>query len=135
MITLKQATNQPPTESKLQESCLRWLNLQHPNVFAVHIPNGVKLAHGSRSFNRLKAEGVKPGFPDLALYVPHGRLLLIEMKRGKQGRVSEDQKAVHKQLSSIGWPVTIVRTFEEFIETVNKFINQTNLPKEWNYLI
>lgn len=58
----------------------------------VHIPNG-----GSRhkaEAGKLKAMGVKPGFPDLFLPIRRATWngLFIEIKRLTGGRVGEDQK-------------------------------------------
>lgn len=53
---------------------------------------------------KLKAEGVKPGVPDL--FVPHWRLW-IEMKRTKGGRLSAEQKDWIEYLECIGYSVIV----------------------------
>jgi hypothetical protein len=113
----------PPTESQIQQQCLKWLKLQHPQLLAVHIPNGVKLANGFRSFGKLKAEGVKAGFPDLAIYGPNGKHILIEMKRGKLGKLSENQVKMHKQLFDLGHAPLVASSFEQFQMIINLTFN------------
>lgn len=80
-------------------------------LFAV--PNG-----GGRSKVEaaiLKAEGVRPGVPDLMLALPtnlhHG--LFLELKRQRGGRVSPEQKAWIERLDSFGYKAAVCRGFGE----------------------
>lgn len=113
-------------EHRLQCSCVRWFNLQHPQLrgrlFAV--PNG-----GSRSKSeaaRLKAEGVVAGVADLILLKPnrHSHALLIEMKTGDSGsRQSARQREWQDCVTSCGeYQYTVCRSLEDFMRTVNEYL-------------
>ena len=71
-----------------------WMEKTIPALKLLHaIPNGGK--RDIRTAAMLKAEGVKPGVPDLCLPVPRGGFhgLYIELKRRKGGTVSKEQQA------------------------------------------
>lgn len=81
------------------------------HLFAV--PNG-----GGRSKVEaaiLKAEGVRPGVPDLMLALPTGHYhgLFLEMKRQNGGRVSPEQKAWIERLESVCYKAAVCRGFNE----------------------
>ena len=86
-----------PTEH--QEQCAlfewaAWMESRWPELRLLHaIPNGGK--RDIRTAAMLKAEGVKPGVPDICLPVPRGDChgLYIELKRRKGGTVSKEQQA------------------------------------------
>lgn len=95
--------------------------IPEPLLFA--IPNG-----GLRNLivaKRMKAEGVRPGVPDLLLSVPrgHSHALYIEMKKLKGGRVSPDQKEFHKLLAFYGYAVFVAKGFEEAKDIITRYIN------------
>jgi hypothetical protein len=73
---------------------LRWL---------AHVPNGG--FRDKREAAKLKAMGVKPGFPDLILLVKRGEYsgILIEMKKLKKGVVRLNQTEWGKFLTSNGF--------------------------------
>ena len=58
------------------------------------------------------ATGMNAGEPDLRVYLPGGRLLLIEYK-AKGGSVSVEQKAAHAELKVLGFDVVIVQPANE----------------------
>ena len=65
------------------------------------VPNG-GLRH-IRVAAKLKAEGVRPGVPDLCFILPGGRFAGLELKSSK-GRLSEEQKAFRDAITAIqGW--------------------------------
>lgn len=76
-----------------------------PSLFAV--PNGGK--RDLRTAARLKAEGVRPGVPDLFLALPRGEAsgLWIELKRRRGGAVSPDQRAMIDRLRAAGYAVEV----------------------------
>lgn len=111
-------------EHNLQVGCVRWFRLQYPKLAPLMfaIPNG-----GWRNATvaaKLKAEGVMPGVPDLMLACPAGQYhgLFIEMKNGKQGRVSDSQEQMHEVLRGQFYRVEVVRTAEEFVRTVQDYL-------------
>ena len=86
--------DKPRSEHAEQVDFVSWFRLSYPEVLIFAIPNG-----GYRSpatANRLKAEGVVKGIPDL--YIPAWNLW-VEMKRTKGGSVSPDQKSMMEYLT------------------------------------
>ena len=86
-----------PSESEEQIGFLQWFEAAFPGVRIFHIPNG-----GHRAMTvakKLKAEGVRPGVPDL--YIPAWKIW-IEMKRQKGGKVSDDQMDWYDYLTGLG---------------------------------
>ena len=84
-----------PTESAEQIALFEWAAYQ-AHVFPElellhHIPNGGQ--RNARTAARLKAEGVKPGIPDIFLPVARGMWhgLYIELKRQRGGKLSDAQ--------------------------------------------
>jgi len=91
-----------PSESEEQIGFLRWFETTFPGVRILHVPNG---GHRAMSVaKKMKAEGVRPGVPDLL--VPRW-FLWIEMKRQKGGRLSADQKDWISYLEGIGQTVIV----------------------------
>lgn len=104
------------TEDDLQKRMARWLDIKCPGEWC-HIPNG-----GSRHLLeavKLKAMGVKPGFPDIMIFRPitqQGEFsccgFFVELKVGKN-KCSDNQLAVQKMLREAGWQGTVAYTFED----------------------
>lgn len=116
------------TEHRLQCACVRWFNLQYPQLhkrlFAV--PNG-----GARSKSeaaKLKAEGVVAGVADLILLKPNrnSHALLIEMKtESSASRQSLSQKQWQECVTAEGeYQYTVCRSLEEFIQTINNYLDK-----------
>lgn len=88
------------------------------NIFVFSIPNGVQINEDEddkkfakkpkydkyAQINKLKAEGLTSGIPDL--FIPQYKLF-IEMKRRDGGVVSESQKKVHKILRGLDYKVEV----------------------------
>lgn len=124
-------------EHNIQCACVRWFNLQWPQYRGLlfSVPNGG--ARCKATAGRLKAEGVYPGVADLILLVPsiqhvemtrlgefemyvcHG--LCIEMKTPK-GRQSPAQKLWQYQVEMRNYKYIIVRSLDEFINTINNYL-------------
>lgn len=104
------------TEHDEQAALIEWAKFAEPHypdlalLFA--IPNGG--ARHPATGARMKAEGVKPGVPDLFLPAPRRRYhgLFIEMKK-KGGRVSADQNAWLDNLNSRGYATAVCYGFED----------------------
>ena len=110
------------TEHHLQVECVQWFRLAHKHDGIIYaIPNG-GLRDGTTAA-KMKMEGALSGVPDLHIPVPrHGYAsLYIEMKNGKAGRLSENQKEIIEQLRKLGNKVEVVRTLNEFMEVVNNY--------------
>lgn len=113
-------------EHTTQVAVVRWcdhVGRYHPGVgCCLAIPNG-----GQRDVRvavRLRAEGVRPGVPDLFWPVARGQYhgLWIELK-SSTGRVSAAQKAWIDQLQANGYRVEVCRTFEEAIRVVSEYFS------------
>lgn len=109
-------------ESKIQIECVKWFRLAYPTTMLFSIPNG-----GFRTIRNakiIKAEGVVAGVADLFLAMPnkdfHG--LFIEMKTDK-GRQQLTQKMFETNVKANGYNYQIVRSFDEFQELVNSYLN------------
>lgn len=97
-----------PLEHIEQVSFVNWFRETYQDVLIFAIPNG-----GLRNIavaRKLQSEGVVPGVPDM--FIPEWKLW-VEMKRAKNGRVSEDQKKIISYLESCGYTVIIGHGFED----------------------
>jgi hypothetical protein len=56
-----------------------------------------------------KATGMKAGEPDIRVYLPGGRLILIELKVKAKNSVQKHQKDRHEVMRSLGFEVLIWR--------------------------
>ncbi len=93
-----------PSESEEQIGFINWFEATFQGVRIFHIPNG---GHRAMSVaKKMKAEGVRPGVPDL--YIPAWKIW-IEMKRQKGGKLSDEQMDWYDYLSGIGDVVIIGR--------------------------
>lgn len=105
-----------PTEH--QEQCAlfewqAWMAKRIPELHLMHaIPNGGK--RDIRTAAMLKAEGVKPGVPDIFLPLPRGGChgLYIELKRRKGGTVSKEQASWMEALSAKGYRCAVCHGWE-----------------------
>lgn len=107
-------------ESEHIEQCnlIHWWAVTHkmyqlPEVALFAIPNG-----GARHIavaNKLKAEGVRAGVPDLFLAAPRGQHagLFIELKKTKGGAVSAAQKETIRQLQTLGYACKVCKGWEQ----------------------
>lgn len=91
-----------------QVALFQWIALERniPELGLLFaIPNGGK--RHIFTAKKLKAEGVKPGVPDLFLPVARGGYhgLFLEMKREKGGRLSQHQKEWGEALTAQGYVV------------------------------
>lgn len=106
-----------PSESQEQATLFTWAYMQrekYPELqWMFHVPNG-----GMRdkvTAAKLKREGVKSGFPDVALMLQRGGYfgLFIEMKRQKGGVASKEQKLWLAHLNEQGYKAVVCNGFEE----------------------
>lgn len=104
--------------SKLAERPIQRANIQllaMQGCYAVHTPNGSHLAGDAiaraKQTTALKADGVRPGFPDLTVIdqrVP--RVGFIEVKREGRSDLDPDQIWWRNELRRLGLPWALVNT-------------------------
>lgn len=87
-----------------------------------HSPNEAR-----RSFTcaaRLKAEGMRTGWPDLILAVPRGGkgCLFLEMKRQKGGKLTDEQRTVLSVLEGAGNAVAVCKGASEAIMRIEEYL-------------
>lgn len=124
--------NMTPTEGEEQATLFHWcdmVNGKYPELqLLFHIPNGGERRKSEAA--RMKAEGVKPGVPDLFLPVArvnyHG--LFIEMKRRKGGRVSDEQREWIGNLLANGYAVEVCRGWEEAKDAIENYLDEKYVP-------
>ena len=112
-------------EENRQQKCVSWFGLQYPELerYLRHSPNGGK--RNEREAARFKAMGTRAGFPDLLLLLPNNfyPFMGIELKTEK-GKQSDRQKEYQKLFEEIGAKYIIVRSLEEFMTEINRYISE-----------
>ena len=110
------------TEHEIQVACVNYFRLRYPKGLIYAIPNG-----GQRNVivaSKLKAEGVLSGVPDLHIPIAkkgfHG--LYIELKNGKAGKVSDNQKTIMEKLQIEGYRCEVCRSLGEFRNVVDDYM-------------
>ena len=107
------AANDNVPEWKLQAAQVRALRAmpEHGRRFllAGDMASGRR---GPRAQVEAKATGLTPGEADLRIYLPQGRLLMIENKTLK-GRLSPEQHQRHEDLARLGHKVVVIRAATE----------------------
>jgi hypothetical protein len=114
-----------PSESVEQQCLFRWADFmagQYPVLKLMHhIPNEGKRSRSTGA--RMKAEGLKPGFPDICLPVPVGKYhgLYIEMKAGKN-TTTQNQDDWLEALSGQGYFTAVCWGWEQAAVVVTKYL-------------
>lgn len=100
-----------PQEAAIQRAIIDWCRWR--DIYAVHVPNAGK--RSPIAARRLKGEGMRKGFPDLALYGRRGQHALLEVKRPgyTPSDVRPDQREMHDRLRERGITVGIVTSIED----------------------
>jgi hypothetical protein len=111
--------NRSPTEHEEQRELVRWFRQTWPGVRIFAVPNGG--VRSKATAGRLKAEGVVSGVPDLFVPAWH---LWVEMKRVKGGSLSKEQRAIIKQLESVGYWVVVGKGAEDAKRQISAFFDQ-----------
>lgn len=61
----------------------------------------------------------QPGWPDLMIFMPEGRVRLVELKSAGR-KLRKEQQEVSRHLLFLGHRVHIVRSFKRFLEVMEK---------------
>lgn len=112
------------SEHALQVQCVKWFRMRFPGALIYAIPNGGFRTKTTAGL--MRAEGVVSGISDLHIPIArHGyHSMYIEMKNGKAGRLSDNQKEMIEKLRGYGNHVAVCHTFEDFVrETESYLIN------------
>ena len=107
-------------EHEVQCAICNYLDIRRICYWAV--PNGGKRSKSEA--NRLKAEGVRPGVPDITI-VHEGQYYGLEVKRPKtlapKGRLSKNQKKMIEKIEDNGGQVKVVYSVEDVIESFDEW--------------
>lgn len=115
-----------PIEADEQTALFRWAaynRVKYPELeLMYHIAN-----EGKRSAitgHNLKAQGMKPGVPDICLPVPNIKYtaLYIELKRRKGGKVSEEQRGWITALNRVGCRAVVCHGWDEAREEIERYL-------------
>jgi len=107
-------------ESAIQRAVRKYLLLH--KIDSVAVPNGAHLAGDKvariRQMAAMKADGLRPGFPDLLLYPRHlASIGHVEIKT-EGGKLSDAQADCHAWLAGMGHRVAVVRSVEDMADTL-----------------
>lgn len=112
-------------ESILQRSICGYL--EGLGLFPVASANGAHLAGDKTSrfkqMSAMKADRMRPGFPDLTVLATNGRIGFLEVKT-PSGAVQDNQRRMIEQLGVMGHQAAIVRSIDDTREAL----------KEWGWL-
>lgn len=107
------------SERDIQRAIRGWLAGQ--GILSWAVPNGAHVAGTKmeriRKVAAMKADGLMPGAPDLVLINKKGAVGFLEVKT-PTGRVSNDQKHLHRVLRDRGALCEIVRSIDETKEVL-----------------
>lgn len=113
------------TESKLQQTCVRWFRYQfaYAAPFLIAVPNGGR--RDAKTGALMKKEGAVAGVSDLILFDPLARQLplFIEMKK-EGGRQIESQVYFERTYTQAGYSYRVCRSFDEFEQVVTEYLTQ-----------
>ena len=110
-----------PTEHIEQTTFVNWFRIQYPKSLIFSIPNGELRAISVA--NRLKAEGVVSGIPDLCCIFENGVIIWVEMKKEKGGTISKPQKEIHKKMDDLGQNIIIGYGWIDAKEKLQNFLS------------
>jgi hypothetical protein len=106
-------------EATLQRQIKRFI--ENCGYRAVACSNGAVLAGNAKQraiqMNTLKSMGLLPGFPDLIVYGPEGRVAHLEVKIEGE-KADPKQVACHEWMQDWGHKVAVVRSLEDVAETL-----------------
>lgn len=125
-LTTKENKDSKETEGKLQADCFQWFNNTYPHLRGLlyHVPNGEK--RDPITANLLKAKGVVAGVLDLQFHY-RSRTYFLELKKPNgEGRLSDDQLKMIKQLDTQRFMVWVINDFETFKYIIGCIVNDTS---------
>jgi len=94
-------------EDRVQREVIAFLAAVLPHAVVFAVPNGARRGKGGKAANAVP--GLLPGAPDLAVCLPHGRVLWVECK-APEGVVSDAQDTLWLRLRALGHDYCVVRS-------------------------
>lgn len=131
------------SEHDEQATVIQWIERQvyiYPELDLVFsVPNGAMMGGGrigAMRANILKAEGMRPGAPDLVIPSPRGGYfgMFLEMK-AKKGRLSDNQEQFIVQAEKYGYFCAVAYGADEAIEMLTNYLSQPPTKPEHQVLI
>lgn len=120
----KQRSKPKNEEHRIQCACVQWFRAQYPKdaLLLYAIPNGGR--RDAITGKKLKDEGVVRGVADMNLDIPniHYHGLRIEMKAGKTGSQSKEQKEFQARVEAKGYKYVICRSLDDFMREVSIYM-------------
>ena len=116
------------SEHDEQKALIQWLDFQYPDTLFFAIPNGAHLAGTDRQrfaqINKLKAEGLVPGTPDVFIAEPRGGYAgcFVEMKT-LTGKLSDNQKEFLARAEARGFYTIVGFGFEFARDMVDDYLS------------
>lgn len=106
-----------PSEHKIQVALCDYLALGgRKDLHWFAIPNG---GHRHiRQATKLKAEGVRPGSPDMCFILPEGRTGWLELKT-KRGSLSPAQREFRDKAQALGHVWAVAKDIDEAIRVIS----------------
>ena len=122
-----------PSESQEQSSVIRWAWQRSATI--PELRNLVSIPNGSRrdaaTAAKLVREGLRAGFPDMALFIPRGGYgaLFIEMKRRHNAVVRPNQAEWHERLRNSGYAVAVCYGSQEAIQAIEVYLSLETIER------
>lgn len=111
------------TESKLQQACVKWFDLQYPhyrlNLFSIPNEGARTIANGAR----MKAQGRRAGVADMFLAITNKHVpgIFFEFK-APNGKQSPSQKDFQRSVDPY-YMYEIITKFEDFKRVIERYLN------------
>ncbi|MGY6251502.1 VRR-NUC domain-containing protein [Bosea thiooxidans] len=98
----------------MQAAAVKWLRRYQQAGWPIRVEGDMNSARRTlKEAGQAKAMGLNPGTPDLRVYMPGARLLMVEYKRGTKGKRSQEQIDTHDQLTEWGFDVVTLAPSSE----------------------
>lgn len=108
------------TETQIQSSIIDYLMLlENQGKLFLHRVNNMGVYDPKRKAYRVFPKGAKKGFPDI-IVIKNGVLIGLEVKTG-EGKQSNNQKEVEKELKKHGAEYYVVRSLDEVVVIFDKY--------------